>query len=416
MNQSDYNTEFNYLIHVFTPNLPAEKTFVERGDINNKVVDALQIPGRQLIVYGMNYVGKTTLIERCLARCTENHIVTQCHLGMDFHAVLVNAFDSLERYYTSEKINAKSDGLGLNIKSEYIGIKTALDSYHRSEVTQRQERILPLQLSAQNLIKFLGESNCCWVLDDFHKIEKEKREAIIDIIKMFIDATPKFIETKMIIIGAVSTAEDLLPSTTELSNRISEVNVPLMTDLEIFEIMKKGEQLLNVQFAPAVKQFVVNISSGLPIICHELCLKICQAAEIRWTTDRLVMIGEEHFKSALKDFIESSIEDTKSRYFIATRDVRFKRYHHDQLIIDALSCSDKKGLTKKEILGKITESEPNYRIVYLKNHLRNLLNDEKGGLLKYDKITEKFQFEHPIKRAYSVANYFARKLKISLLV
>ena len=43
----------NNLIHdVFTPTKPARLTFVEREKINDRLVNALRTPCKQLIVYG----------------------------------------------------------------------------------------------------------------------------------------------------------------------------------------------------------------------------------------------------------------------------------------------------------------------------------------------------------------------------
>ena len=402
--------EFSFLNEVFTPTLPAHRTFIERDQVNPKVATALQVPGRQIILYGMNYVGKTTLIERNLERYSEDHIVTQCHKGMNFHAVLVNAFDALNAYYTSEKIESKAVGLRLQLQQQFLGIKAALDSYHRSDITLKQERILHPQLTPQNLIKFLGEAKCCWILDDLHKIEKSEREHIADIMKLFIDKTMQYPDTRMIVVGAVSTAEELLPSTVELRGRIAEIHVPLMTDEEVLNIIKKGETLLNIEFTPKVREFVVNISSGLPILCHELCLQLCYAANVQWTTESLKIIDDEHFKSAILSFIENTLEDVKAKYSIALKSNQHKRYHHALLIVDALSRTKKDGGTKLELMKKIAENEPNYKMEYLIRHLSSLAAEDDGCLLRFDRAADRFVFKHPTERAYAVANLYARNL------
>jgi Flp pilus assembly CpaF family ATPase len=51
---------------VFTPTTPARLAFVERSSINNKLVNALRTPGKQIVVYGYSGSGKTTLLENKL--------------------------------------------------------------------------------------------------------------------------------------------------------------------------------------------------------------------------------------------------------------------------------------------------------------------------------------------------------------
>ena len=47
---------------VFTPTTPARVAFVARDAINDRLVNALEMPGKQLIVYGHSGSGKTTLV------------------------------------------------------------------------------------------------------------------------------------------------------------------------------------------------------------------------------------------------------------------------------------------------------------------------------------------------------------------
>jgi ABC-type bacteriocin/lantibiotic exporter with double-glycine peptidase domain len=56
---------------VFTPTTPARLAFVERESINNKLVNALRTPGKQVVVYGYYGSGKTTLLENKLHQIYE---------------------------------------------------------------------------------------------------------------------------------------------------------------------------------------------------------------------------------------------------------------------------------------------------------------------------------------------------------
>lgn len=52
-----------YTVHnVFTPTQPAKLTFIDRDIVNNDLVDALETPGTQVVVYGHTGSGKTTLL------------------------------------------------------------------------------------------------------------------------------------------------------------------------------------------------------------------------------------------------------------------------------------------------------------------------------------------------------------------
>src|SRR6201999_2025803 len=47
---------------VFTPTTQARVNYVDRPEINDQFVDAVQTPGKQLIIYGESGSGKSTLL------------------------------------------------------------------------------------------------------------------------------------------------------------------------------------------------------------------------------------------------------------------------------------------------------------------------------------------------------------------
>ena len=87
---------------VFTPTKPARIAFVEREEVNDKLVNALRTPGKQLVVYGHSGTGKTTLLLNKLQQLYEHHITTRCMKGLKFEQLLLDAFDQLEPYYISD--------------------------------------------------------------------------------------------------------------------------------------------------------------------------------------------------------------------------------------------------------------------------------------------------------------------------
>jgi ABC-type lipoprotein export system ATPase subunit len=58
---------------VFTPTTPARIAFVEREEVNDKLVNALTTPGKQVVVYGHSGTGKTTLLLNKLHQVYATH-------------------------------------------------------------------------------------------------------------------------------------------------------------------------------------------------------------------------------------------------------------------------------------------------------------------------------------------------------
>lgn len=60
-----------YSVHaVFTPTTQVRVNFVQRSSVNDRLVDALMTPGKQLVVYGESGSGKSTLLLKKQRSCT----------------------------------------------------------------------------------------------------------------------------------------------------------------------------------------------------------------------------------------------------------------------------------------------------------------------------------------------------------
>lgn len=88
---------------VFTPTKPARIAFVDRDEVNDRLVNALSTPGKQVVVYGHSGTGKTTLLVNKLHQLYERHITTRCMKGLTFEQLILDAFDQIGSYYTYEK-------------------------------------------------------------------------------------------------------------------------------------------------------------------------------------------------------------------------------------------------------------------------------------------------------------------------
>lgn len=222
-----------YLNDVFTPSTSAILTFVERPDLDKQINKALTIPGMQLIVYGHSGSGKTTITQNILNDKKINFISTNCILDTTINDIMLDAFDKLNPFYTSEYNTKTSVKISSELKSSYLSLDSILKSEMNKEYGDKQQRILPVQLTPQRLAEFLGVAKIVWILEDFHKVAVGERQKLSQILKIFVDTSNKYKNVKVIAIGAVGTAREVVNYDTELNNRISEVAVPLMTKDEL---------------------------------------------------------------------------------------------------------------------------------------------------------------------------------------
>lgn len=400
------------LTDVFTPSVPARLCFVERSQINRRLANAIQTPGRQIVIYGHSGSGKSTVITNKLYQLYENHITTRCMTGMTFEQVVLDAFDQLSPYYTSEKSSAKKTQISGSVGSSYVGIKSQISSQLETQSGEKSERYLPPQLTPQNLSKFIGEAKCCWVLEDFHKLESSEKPRLSQTMKVFMDQAVDYKDLKIIAIGAVDTARQVIDYDNEMKNRVAEVLVPLMSDDEISEILKKGESLLNIKFDEKVLSSIVEYSNGIASTCHAIALACCQAVGIVQTSDECIQISMATLEEGLSIYIEESADTLKSSFDKALTTVKKTKYDNFRIVIEALSSYAQQGIDKASLHSKVSEKYPDYPASNISYCLSQLQTEARGKLVRFDSTSKLYSFADPVYRAFALAyfkDYNARR-------
>ena len=385
---------------VFTPTSIAKLTFVERESVDARVVRALSTPGKQIVVFGRSGSGKSTLLYNKLFQTYEHHVTTRCVGTMHMDDVFRNAFDQLEplvlQSASLSRKNTAKQSLAATIRKIRAGIEKTVEE--GSQLTFI--RALPPQLTPRFLGQLLHEANACWVLEDFHKLEESERQKLAQIMKLFMDLASEFPEVRIVAIGAVATARQIVLLDAEMSNRVSEIEVKLMDDRELLRIVDKGCEALNVSIPGRLADQFVHLSNGLPGVLHQLCLNLCYAAEIHHTSEEEYQFVAQDAGEAVKMFLEDQSDSLKAKYDLAATAERKRTYDNTRLILHALAAFGPTGATRAELLEKIHESEPNYPSGNLTSYLKELTSDKRGSVLWQDPGSGTYSYSDPVLHAY----------------
>lgn len=400
---------------VFTPTKPARIAFVERPSVNDKLVNSLNTPGKQIVVYGHSGTGKTTLLANKLTQLYDRHITTRCMKGLKFEQLLLDAFDQLAPYYTSEKGSVRKSSTGIDLGVTYLALQAKIAAQGSTENGEKQTRILPPQLTPQALGRFLGAQKACWVLEDFHKVDEDEKAKLSQLMKVFMDMSDDFPELKIIALGAVDTARQVIDCDKEMRNRVAEVHVALMTEGEITAIIAKGESALNIVFSSKIKRQTAFHSNGLASVCHHLCLNMCNAAGVTETVEgEPLALTNEHFERAVNTYVEEAGDSIKSAFDKAIKKRRKTLYPHVNLVIQALCELPETGSGCADIHNQIQRSKPKYSNTNLKYFLQKLCSSEYGTIVRFDSNSSFYSFSDPFYRAYAIAQFLgAGKLKLT---
>ncbi len=397
---------------VFTPSSPANYTFIEReNSLNKDLVNSLATRGKQIIIYGETGTGKTTLLVNKLNQLYENYIITRCTSNYSFDQLILDAFDQLDKFYTSNISREKGWKINPEIIADFLNIKTEINS--KKEINQ--ERLIPVQLTLNRLAKYIGEIKACWVIEDFHKIPNIEKINLSQAMKVFMDTSFEYPEVKIIATGAVDSPRKILDSDKELdNNRLSQILVPLMTYDELVQIIFKGEDLLNIQIKEDIIRAIGSFANGLPSFVHQLCLNMCLENNLYTTQPSTVRFEIHDFEEALKQYMNTHKDTLRFQLHMAIGKTNKGSINQRSLILRTLTKFEFGEYSSNEILKqiKISNSKLNYSGNNISYYLKDLTTKKRSKILRHNKELNKFSFNSPLMKAFVDYELFDRHFKI----
>lgn len=392
----------NQLKNIFTPSTSATLTYVRRNEIDEELEKSFQVIGRQIVVYGHSGSGKSTLVNNILRNNNRISIVTNCTPESTIDSIIREVFDRLRVYAQTETNTKKTKKFSskLNLKSPFNSV--SYNGELRNEENVKNEKVVDFQLTPQRLAEILGENSIVWVIEDFHKVIELERDKLSQILKIFVDVSNRYNDLKVICIGAVGTARELVKFNPELINRIAEIHVPLMKRTELEEIIHKGESILNIAFDKLIINDIINLSNSLASICHHLCWYICYNKKIESRQPKTVIIGNEALESAIVDYLKQNSDNFKELFDKLLRDRESKLDFFDEFLKEI--CRIKKEEFDVKDIQKSRTNKKRFKGQELK-YLELLTTTEYGELMRYDPNADKFYFSNPFTKAYLIMNF-----------
>lgn len=382
---------------VFTPATSAKVSYIERASVEKQLEKALDLQGKQVVIYGHSGSGKTTVLTHMLKEKKIEHIVSRCTNTSTIDSIILDAFDDLNPYYIESEDNEKKDIVSGDISSEYMGIKSAISGTMERGSTQTHKRVLPPQLTMQRLAHFIGEAHAVWVIEDFHKVAPSEKTKISQMMKLFMDMANKYPKIKIVILGAADNGYEVVAHDRELNNRVAEIEVPLLKPDEIRKILEKGTKALNVEFSEDVISDIVKYSNCLATIAHQLAYNLCFNAGIKVTAEKCVKLDAEQLPSAIDDFTVEKQDTYKNTYYAITKH-RESKFKNVEIILETLCIIDKPEVLMHELFDEILKVHPDYPQGNLSAYIKRLTSTDYEEVLRNN--AGRLSFSDPFFGAY----------------
>lgn len=110
-----------------------------------------------------------------------------------------------------------------------------------------------------------------WIFDDFHLLELSTKEKLLDNVKIF--ANERRSDVKYIFVGINNSGKKLIKVAKDLTFRVPRFSLSINKHDQILEVLKKGEDALNIEFAD--KQNMAHESLGSFQIAQMIAFHTC---------------------------------------------------------------------------------------------------------------------------------------------
>lgn len=174
---------------------------------------ALRTPGRGVVLEGPSGIGKSTAVSRALAS-----------LGVEGSATRLSARVPVDRDYIARLHDLQPFGLV--------------------------------------------------IVDDFHRLPEAEQDSLADLLKVLADTEDD--QSKLVLIGINEAGRSLVSFAPDLANRIDVVKLEVEPDTKIIELVRLGEEALNIHLPSSDR--VVEAAQGSFYIAQLLCHSLCTAA------------------------------------------------------------------------------------------------------------------------------------------
>lgn len=388
---------------VFTPAKPVSTdmfTTRRHERLQDRVEDALNEPGRQVILYGDTGVGKTSLVTYLAVQRAIKLLRVEC--GAPFEDMMRDALGRVVGDAEIEQVqkSAKQAEFGVGL-ANFLNAKATKISSDEVKFAKYPRSVGGLVAETLSLL-----GHRVLFLDNFENIYGKDHSAdtarsVAELLKLLSDrgATRKS-EVKAVVAGIPRAAEQLVVLDAPTARRTAQIEVGRMPSEELTQILDRGARKLGLEFDPLCAHRIVAASDGFPYYTHLHALHASRAV----IAAKRRHVTLEDFESSLDEILNDCDLALRKAYSAAietTGEVRVRKS-----ILEAIATITHPDVSFKEIRESFLKLHPEYgkpeKLNFLSTAIKPLKETyrilEDSGRPKSKKNL--YRFTNPLMRGY----------------
>lgn len=388
---------------VFTPATPVrDDMFATRRHehLQDRVEAALGQRGRQVVLFGLTGVGKTSLVRYLCRHRDIPYVRVEC--GATFEELMRDALGKIIGEEEIEKI--KTESAEAELSANLWTFLTAKGKVGRETQTRTAKIPRTLPGMVAEALDLLGYR--VLFLDNFENLagkkhREETARAISEFLKLLADRSiDADTDVKVVVAGIPEASEYLVSLDTATARRTAQIEVQRMPPEELDQILERGGQKLEIEFEGFCRERIVESSDGFPYYTHLFALH-CARRAIR---DDRRDVTIEDFEASLDEILADTDLTLRKSYQAAIEtsgEIRLRKS-----VMEAVASLNDVEVPFKAIRESFLVLHPQYENPARLNFISTAITPLKKeyGILSDRGMPKSknnlYRFTNPLMRAY----------------
>ncbi|NUC71492.1 hypothetical protein HTZ84_04055 [Haloterrigena sp. SYSU A558-1] len=358
---------------MFSDNLKAHEVFgtqrsvpvnyVEREDVDEELLHNLE-RDRFVVIHGGSKQGKTCLRNHCIEE--KEHAVISCQYNRGFEELQKSILKGIgfETEVLREQTTSEHTKIRAKATAKIPGFGEAGGSGEAKAGTTDKQVYETLEIDptdVNDIIRALEDIRLDGyiTIEDFHYLPIEVQRKFASTLKALYDRT----EVTFVIVGVWLEENRLIVHSGDLAGRVVSVDADDWSPDELREVIRKGENRLNINLDHKFKNYLINNCYDSVFIVQEACLKACQRSGVEEKQASKTTIAEDINAEEVIDEVVAE-QGAKYRAFLRKFADGFRKTDYElyKWILYSVVTTDtnilETGLGIHQIMSDIEEKHP----------------------------------------------------------